>query len=84
MYKIFNTCSLPLPFHFFPADRSGVEDINSVEVLQDNLIRALRGLIMKNHANEAAVFTKLLLKLPDLRSLNNLHSEALLAFKVHP
>lgn len=66
------------------ADRSGVEDINSVEVLQDNLIRALRGLIMKNHANEAAVFTKLLLKLPDLRSLNNLHSEALLAFKVHP
>ena len=58
--------------------------MNSVEALQDNLIRALRGLIMKNHANEAAVFTKLLLKLPDLRSLNNLHSEALLAFKVHP
>ncbi|XP_041963324.1 nuclear receptor subfamily 1 group D member 2a [Alosa sapidissima] len=66
------------------ADRSGIEDMNSVEVLQDNLIRALRGLITKNHANEAAVFTKLLLKLPDLRSLNNLHSEALLAFKVHP
>lgn len=66
------------------ADRSGIEDIDSVEVLQDSLIRALRGLIMKNHANEAAVFTKLLLKLPDLRSLNNLHSEALLAFKVHP
>ncbi|XP_062394715.1 nuclear receptor subfamily 1 group D member 2a [Sardina pilchardus] len=66
------------------ADRSGIEDMNSVEALQDNLIRALRGLITKNHANEVAVFTKLLLKLPDLRSLNNLHSEALLAFKVHP
>ncbi|XP_036394414.1 nuclear receptor subfamily 1 group D member 2a [Megalops cyprinoides] len=65
------------------ADRSGIENVNSVEALQENLIRALRSLIMKNHSNEAATFTKLLLKLPDLRSLNNMHSEELLAFKVH-
>ncbi|XP_030639422.1 nuclear receptor subfamily 1 group D member 2a [Chanos chanos] len=65
------------------ADRSGIENLNSVEALQDSLIRALRNLIMKNHSNEAAVFTKLLLKLADLRSLNNMHSEELLAFKVH-
>lgn len=52
--------------------------------LQETLIRALRSLITKNHApNEAAVFTRLLLKLPDLRTLNNMHSEQLLAFKVH-
>ncbi|KAJ8789700.1 hypothetical protein J1605_004834 [Eschrichtius robustus] len=66
------------------ADRSGIENVNSVEALQETLIRALRTLIMKNHPNEASIFTKLLLKLPDLRSLNNMHSEELLAFKVHP
>ncbi|KAI1902466.1 hypothetical protein AGOR_G00045060 [Albula goreensis] len=66
------------------ADRSGIENVNSVEALQETLIRALRSLIMKNHPNEAAIFTKLLLKLPDLRSLNNMHSEELLAFRVHP
>ncbi|XP_061110625.1 nuclear receptor subfamily 1 group D member 2-like [Conger conger] len=66
------------------ADRSGIENVNSVEALQETLIRALRSLIMKNHPNEAGIFTKLLLKLPDLRSLNNMHSEQLLAFKVHP
>ncbi|KAM5280639.1 nuclear receptor subfamily 1 group D member 2 isoform 4-T4 [Ctenodactylus gundi] len=65
-------------------NRSGIENVNSVEALQETLIRALRTLIMKNHPNEASIFTKLLLKLPDLRSLNNMHSEELLAFKVHP
>ncbi|KAK6326233.1 hypothetical protein J4Q44_G00018780 [Coregonus suidteri] len=64
------------------ADRSGIQDLKSVEALQDTLIRALRSLIMKNHANETTTFTKLLLKLPELRSLNNMHSEELLAFKV--
>lgn len=67
----------------FP-DRTGIEDVSLVEALQENLIRALRNLITKNHSNEAAVFTKLLLKLPELRSLNNMHSEELLSFKVHP
>ncbi|XP_031442225.1 nuclear receptor subfamily 1 group D member 2b isoform X2 [Clupea harengus] len=66
------------------ADRSGIENVNSVEALQETLIRALRSLVTKNHPNEATIFTKLLLKLPDLRSLNNMHSEQLLAFKVHP
>ncbi|XP_052473849.1 nuclear receptor subfamily 1 group D member 2 [Carassius gibelio] len=66
------------------ADRSAIEDVNGVEALQETLIRALRNLIMKNHSNEAAVFTKLLLKLPELRSLNNMHSEELLAFKIQP
>lgn len=75
--------SLPLTLPFC-LDRSGIENVNSVEALQETLIRALRTLIMKNHPNEASIFTKLLLKLPDLRSLNNMHSEELLAFKVHP
>ncbi|XP_060760750.1 nuclear receptor subfamily 1 group D member 2b isoform X2 [Neoarius graeffei] len=66
------------------ADRSGLENAKSVEALQESLIRALRSLIMQSHPNESAVFTKLLLKLPELRSLNNMHSEQLLAFKVQP
>ncbi|XP_059800957.1 nuclear receptor subfamily 1 group D member 2a isoform X2 [Hypanus sabinus] len=66
------------------ADRSGIKNANSVEQLQETLIRALRTLIMKNHPTECSVFTKLLLKLSDLRSLNNMHSEELLAFEIHP
>lgn len=81
-------CLMSSPSHlsipYSPLDRSGIENVNSVEALQETLIRALRTLIMKNHPNEASIFTKLLLKLPDLRSLNNMHSEELLAFKVHP
>lgn len=75
---------LPVSIPYSSLDRSGIENVNSVEALQETLIRALRTLIMKNHPNEASIFTKLLLKLPDLRSLNNMHSEELLAFKVHP
>lgn len=67
------------------SDRSGIQDLNAVEALQDQLIRALRNLIVENHGDDSATtFTKLLLKLPELRSLNNLHSEELLSFKVHP
>ncbi|KAK7146711.1 hypothetical protein R3I94_009522 [Phoxinus phoxinus] len=66
------------------ADRSAIENVSGVEALQESLIRALRNLIMKNHSNETAIFTKLLLKLPELRSLNNMHSEELLAFKIQP
>ncbi len=69
--------------HVF-SDRSAIEDVSSVEALQETLIRALRNVIMINHSNQAAVFTKLLLKLSELRSLNNMHSEELLAFKIQP
>ncbi|XP_069490882.1 nuclear receptor subfamily 1 group D member 1 isoform X2 [Ambystoma mexicanum] len=64
------------------ADRSGMENTASVEQLQETLIRALRALILKNKPSETSRFTKLLLKLPDLRTLNNMHSEKLLSFRV--
>uniref|UniRef100_A0A4X1V631 NR LBD domain-containing protein n=1 Tax=Sus scrofa TaxID=9823 RepID=A0A4X1V631_PIG len=66
------------------ADQSRKENATSVEALQEMLIHALRTLIMKTPPNDASVFIELLLKLPDHRSLNNLHSEELLAFKLHP
>ncbi|XP_030649315.1 nuclear receptor subfamily 1 group D member 1 [Chanos chanos] len=64
------------------ADRSGIENVNSVEMLQENLIRALRTLVSKSAPGDASRFTKLLLKLPDLRTLNNMHSEKLLSFRI--
>lgn len=70
-------------------DRSGIEDVASVERLQEDLIRALRGLINKSavapdnqHDTDSPRFTKLLLRLPDLRTLNNMHSEKLLSFRI--
>ncbi|NWH76039.1 NR1D1 protein, partial [Piaya cayana] len=59
-----------------------MEDTASVEQLQETLIRALRALVLKTHPAETSRFTKLLLKLPDLRTLNNLHSEKLLSFRI--
>lgn len=55
-----------------------------METLQENLIRALRSLVSNNHQGnvESPRFTKLLLKLPDLRTLNNMHSEKLLSFRI--
>lgn len=56
--------------------------MNSVELLQDSLIRALRALVNKNDPGDSSRFTKLLLKLADLRTLNNMHSEKLLSFRI--
>lgn len=74
------------PFCLCFSDRSGIENVASVEQLQENLIRALRGLINKSAVapdnGDSPRFTKLLLRLPDLRTLNNMHSEKLLAFRI--
>ncbi|KAA0705948.1 Nuclear receptor subfamily 1 group D member 1 [Triplophysa tibetana] len=66
------------------ADRSGIENLNSLEILQESLIRALRTLVSKGGPADPSRFTKLLLKLPDLRTLNNMHSEKLLSFRIDP
>uniref|UniRef100_S4RVU0 Nuclear receptor subfamily 1, group D, member 2a n=1 Tax=Petromyzon marinus TaxID=7757 RepID=S4RVU0_PETMA len=64
------------------ADRSGIEDVGTVERLQEALISDLRDLVSRNHQDGATLYTRLLLRLPDLRTLNNLHSEKLLAFRI--
>uniref|UniRef100_A0A8D0LBL7 Uncharacterized protein n=1 Tax=Sphenodon punctatus TaxID=8508 RepID=A0A8D0LBL7_SPHPU len=66
------------------ADRSGISDVDAVEILQETLIRALRTLVTKKHPDDSTLFPKLLLRLPDLRTLNNQHSEKLLAFRIDP
>lgn len=66
------------------ADRSGISDMRAVEQLQEGLIRALRSLITRRRPDDTTLFPKLLLRLPDLRTLNNMHSEKLLAFRIDP
>ncbi|XP_029011368.1 nuclear receptor subfamily 1, group D, member 4a isoform X2 [Betta splendens] len=66
------------------ADRSGIADMRAVEQLQEGLIRALRSLITRRRPDDSALFPKLLLRLPDLRTLNNMHSDKLLAFRIDP
>ncbi|XP_026187667.1 nuclear receptor subfamily 1, group D, member 4a [Mastacembelus armatus] len=66
------------------ADCTGILDMRAVEQLQEGLIRALRSLITRRRPEDTALFPKLLLRLPDLRTLNNLHSDKLLAFRIDP
>ncbi|XP_053706456.1 nuclear receptor subfamily 1 group D member 1-like isoform X3 [Synchiropus splendidus] len=66
------------------ADLSGISDVGAVEQLQDSLIRSLRSAVTRRRPDHATLFSKLLLRLPDLRTLNNLHSEKLLAFHIDP
>ena len=47
----------------------------------DNLLQKS---VNANHPEEAALFAELKKKIPDLRTLNTLHSEKLLAFKMEP
>ncbi|XP_069011608.1 nuclear receptor subfamily 1 group D member 1-like [Embiotoca jacksoni] len=66
------------------ADRSGIVAVGEVEQLQENLIKALRSLITSRRPDDSTLFPKLLLRLPDLRTLNNHHSDKLLAFRIDP
>lgn len=66
------------------ADRSGISDVGAVEQLQEDLISALRALITRRRPEDSSLFPKLLLRLPDLRTLNNQHSEKLLTFHIDP
>ncbi|XP_046731556.1 LOW QUALITY PROTEIN: nuclear receptor subfamily 1, group D, member 4b [Silurus meridionalis] len=64
------------------ADHSGISNMAAVEKLQDDLINSLRSLFVQKRPNNAEIFPKLLLRLPDLRTLNCLHSEKLSAFRI--
>ncbi|XP_034542698.1 nuclear receptor subfamily 1 group D member 1-like [Notolabrus celidotus] len=66
------------------ADRAGIVEVGAVEQLQENLIKALRSIITSRRPDDSTLFPKLLLRLPDLRTLNNHHSDKLLAFRIDP
>lgn len=71
-------------FFSLSSDRSGIVEVGAVEQLQENLIKALRSLITSRRPDDSTLFPKLLLRLPDLRTLNNHHSDKLLAFRIDP
>ncbi|KAK2153572.1 hypothetical protein LSH36_292g02022 [Paralvinella palmiformis] len=65
-------------------DRPGLRYQDQVQRVQSVLSCGLQKLMKVNHAEEPAIFSKLLMMVPDLRTLNTLHSEKLLGLTVPP
>ncbi|XP_065173563.1 ecdysone-inducible protein E75 isoform X2 [Atheta coriaria] len=64
------------------ADRPGLRNTEMIEKMQNKLKHALQTVICQNHPGQADILHELMKKVPDLRTLNTLHSEKLLAFKM--
>lgn len=63
-------------------DRPGLRNVELVERMQSKLRSVLENVLNQAHPDKAGLFLELLRKIPDLRTLNTLHSEKLLAFKM--
>lgn len=59
-------------------DRPGLRNVEQVEKVQNRITQSLQAMMASNHSEDPALFAKLLMKIPDLRTLNTLHSEKLL------
>ncbi|NP_001161579.1 liver X-like nuclear receptor [Saccoglossus kowalevskii] len=66
----------------FSADRAQLTDRESVEKIQEKYLEMLRTRLKMRRPNDALVLPKVLMKLTELRSLNNSHSEMLFALKL--
>lgn len=64
------------------ADRPGLRGVNQVETVQRTIALALEHMVHTTHPNDRGLFKQLLQKIPDLRTLNTLHSEKLLGMPV--
>ncbi|XP_054283037.1 nuclear hormone receptor E75-like isoform X2 [Macrosteles quadrilineatus] len=64
------------------ADRPGLRNTELIERMHNKLKSALQMIINQNHPNQPGLIHELIKKIPDLRTLNTLHSEKLLAFKM--
>ncbi|BES97962.1 Ecdysone-induced protein [Nesidiocoris tenuis] len=63
-------------------DRPGLRNTELIEKMQSKLKEGLHLLVAQNHPNQPGLAHELMKKIPDLRTLNTLHSEKLLAFKM--
>nr|CAM97375.1 ecdysone inducible protein 75 [Blattella germanica] len=63
-------------------DRPGLRNTELIERMQGKLKAALQMVVSQNHPGHANICHELMKKIPDLRTLNTLHSEKLLAFKM--
>ncbi|XP_011640769.1 nuclear hormone receptor E75 isoform X3 [Pogonomyrmex barbatus] len=64
------------------ADRPGLRNTELVERMHNKLRNALQTILAQNHPQHPDILRELLKKIPDLKTLNTLHSEKLLAFKM--
>lgn len=64
------------------ADRPGLRNTELIEKMHNKLKAALQTVINQNHPGQPHILDELMKKVPDLRTLNTLHSEKLLAFKM--
>ncbi|XP_070536584.1 oxysterols receptor LXR-alpha-like isoform X2 [Ptychodera flava] len=66
----------------FSADRAQVTNRKDVEAVQEKYLEMLRTRLKMKKPKDALVLPKVLMKLTELRSLNNSHSEMLFALKL--
>lgn len=64
------------------ADRPGLRNTDLIEKMQNKLKTALQMVMAQNRPGHPDLCHELMKKIPDLRTLNTLHSEKLLAFKM--
>lgn len=69
-------------FFVLLTDRPGLRNVEFIERMHKQLKSALQSVLMQNHPDRPSLCQELLKKIPDLRTLNTLHSEKLLAFKM--
>ncbi|XP_077997554.1 nuclear receptor subfamily 1 group D member 2-like [Glandiceps talaboti] len=66
------------------SDREGLIEPKPVAQLQEKIVHALKLLMAHNHPNDITAFAKILVRIPDLRNMNRIHSEKLMLFKMDP
>ncbi|XP_076316708.1 nuclear hormone receptor E75-like isoform X2 [Tachypleus tridentatus] len=66
------------------ADRPGLRNVELVQKIQGKLTELLQKVVTSGHPENPHIFRELMKKIPDLRTLNTLHSEKLLAYKMEP
>ncbi|XP_028130298.1 ecdysone-inducible protein E75 isoform X3 [Diabrotica virgifera virgifera] len=64
------------------ADRPGLRNTELIEKMHNKLKASLQMVVSQNHLGQPHIMDELMKKIPDLRTLNTLHSEKLLAFKM--
>ena len=65
-------------------DRPGLRNTDLVQKIHRKLDDLLQKAIVSNHSDNPGLFADLKKKIPDLRTLNTLHAEKLLAYKMGP
>lgn len=77
--------ALLVAINTFSADRQNITDTNSIDKIQriqDSYVKLLNVYTRIHRPNDPLVFPRILMKLVELRSLNNYHSEQIFLLKV--